>query len=292
MERIISLSNERISVDISSFGAQLKSIKKDDVEFLKTEKTPEWDDSAPVLFPICGCLKDDKYIYDGKEYFMEGHGFASLKEFEVETANSEKAVFLLSSSNETLKIYPFEFEFRVKYEIKEDKLFISYDVLNKGENDMYFSVGSHEGYVCPEGIEDYSIIFDENEDLEISLLDGVLLNGEKKMLIENTKELPLKYEYYTFVDTLVFENLKSRGLTLLNRNTKGAVELDFSGCDNLLIWTAPGEKYICIEPWAGLPDFIDSNYDITKKPGIIKLGKNKKYTKTHSIKFKNGGNSR
>ena len=47
----------------------------------------------------------------------------------------------------------------------------------------------------------------ENEDMEISLLDGVLLNGEKKMLFENTKELPLKYEYYTFVDT---SNLESK----------------------------------------------------------------------------------
>lgn len=290
MEKIINLSNKNMSVEISSLGAQLKSIKKDGVEFLKTEKTLEWEDSAPVLFPICGCLKDGKYIYDGIEYFMEGHGFACVSEFEVETANDDKVVFLLCSSDETLKIYPFEFEFRVTYEIKVDKLYISYDVLNKGENDMYFSVGSHEGYVCPEGIEDYSIIFDENEDMEISLLDGVLLNGEKKMLFENTKELPLKYEYYTFIDTLVFENLKSRKLTLHNRNTKRAAELDFNGCDNLLIWTAPGEKYICIEPWAGLPDFVDSNYDITKKPGIIKLEKNKKYTKTHSIKFINGGN--
>lgn len=290
MEKNVKLSNESLCVDISSFGAQLKSIKKDGVQFLKTEKTSEWEDSAPVLFPICGCLKDDKYIYGGKEYFMEGHGFASVSEFEVETASDEKAVFLLSSSEKTLKIYPFEFEFRVTYEIKEDMIFISYDVTNKGENDMYFSVGSHEGYVCPEGIEDYSIIFDENEDMGISLLDGVLLNGEKKMLYKNTKELPLKYEYYDFVDTLVFENLKSRKLTLLNRNTKRAARLDFSGCDNLLIWSAPGEKYICIEPWAGLPDFVDSNYDITMKPGIIRLKKDKKYTKTHSIKFINGGN--
>ena len=79
--------------------------------------------------------------------------------------------------------------------------------------------------------------------------------------------------------------LKSRKLTLKNDRTGYEIGLDFNGFPYLLIWTKPNAKYICLEPWCGIPDFLDSNFDITKKKGIICLRKGENATRTHKILF-------
>ena len=43
---------------------------------------------------------------------------------------------------------------------------------------MYFSIGAHEGYMCPEGIEEYVLKFDEKELLTHNVLNGNLLTNE------------------------------------------------------------------------------------------------------------------
>jgi len=37
--------------------------------------------TIPVLFPIVGTVKDNKYLYDNKSYHLERHGFAREMEF-------------------------------------------------------------------------------------------------------------------------------------------------------------------------------------------------------------------
>ena len=131
-----------------------------------------WSDKSPILFPICSCLKDNIYTYGGKTYSMQMHGFAIRSNFVVEEVNDSKAVFLLTDNEATLKIYPFKFEFRAIYELKENSLEVTYKIVNKSDYTMYFSVGSHEGYAC-DNVENYDVIFDkpvtlESVDLDIS----------------------------------------------------------------------------------------------------------------------------
>lgn len=38
-----------------------------------------------------------------------------------------------------------------------------------------------------------------------------------------------------------------------------------------LLWTKLGAKYICMEPWCGCQDFVDTDYGFKNKKGIIKL---------------------
>jgi hypothetical protein len=40
-----------------------------------------------------------------------------------------------------------------------------------------------------------------------------------------------------------------------------------------------------MEPWCGCQDFVDSDYDLKNKKGIIKLSAKEEKTKTHSITF-------
>ena len=284
MSKQVTISNNDISVIISTFGAEIKSVIKNGKELIWEGNPEYWSGQAPLLFPICGGLKDDKFVFEGKEYNLPKHGFARLSEFELESHDSEMAVFLLRSDDESLKQYPFEYELSVIYTLDKSKLNVEYNVKNMTDKNMYFSIGAHEAYACPEGIEEYSIVFDKAEDLNASRLEGNFLKYETVNVGENISEFPLKTEYFA-TDALVFLDLKSKKVSLKNRKTGEAIEVDFNGFPYLLLWTVPGAGYICIEPWCGIPDFVDSDYDITKKKGIIKVLPKHICSKNHSILF-------
>lgn len=284
MSKEVKIKNSSLVVSISTMGAEITSVKKGEKELIWQADPAVWKGHAPLLFPICGGLKDDKFIYGGKAYTIPKHGFARNSEFEVEAQSENSATFLLKSNNDTKKCYPFDFELRVIYSLIENELTVTYDIKNTTDGDMYFSIGSHEAYSCPDGISEWSVIFDKEEDLIATPVDGPLLTYDENTLAKNTRILPLKDEYFE-IDALVFLNLKSRKLTLKNDRTGYKIKLDFDSFPYLLIWTKPNAKYICIEPWCGIPDFVDSSFDITKKKGIIRLEKNESTIRTHKILF-------
>ena len=284
MSKEIKISNEELTVTVSTMGAEIISVKKGEKELLWHGDPAVWSFHAPLLFPICGGLKDDSFLYDGKSYTLPKHGFARKTEFVPEEISQNRAVFLLKSNCETKKCYPFDFELRVIYSIEKSELTVTYDIKNTTDGEMYFSIGSHEAYSCPNGIEEWSVIFDTEEDLTATPLNGPLLSYDGNVISKNSRILPLKYEYFA-IDALVFLNLKSRKLTLKNERTGDTIRLDFNGFPYFLIWTKPDAKYICLEPWCGIPDFVDSNGDITEKKGIIRLEKGENTLRTHTIMF-------
>ncbi len=283
MAEQLKISNGIITAVISTRGAELKSVVKDGSEILWEGNPDVWAGQAPLLFPLCGGLKDDKYIFEGKEYTLPKHGFARGSEFEIESAEAATATFLLCSNEETKVGFPFDFELRVTYTLLDNKIEVGYAVKNVGSSDMYFSIGGHEGYACPGGVEEYSLIFDEEEAFTCNVLDGNLLEYNTYSVGEG-RELPLKYDFFT-IDALTFLGLKSRGVNLVNRKSGKSLRVEFEGFDYLFVWTKPNAyaNYICIEPWCGIPDFVDSRYDITKKRGIVKLQANDEKVLTHSI---------
>lgn len=284
MAEQLILSNNQIEVTFSTKGAELLSVIKDGQEKIWIGDSDVWPAHAPVLFPICGGLRDDKYIYEGKEYTLQKHGYIRFAEFEIESHSDTRLVFLHRWDSETISQFPFHYELRVIYTLEGSVLKVDYKVKNLDETPMYYSVGAHEGYYCPEGIEEYSIIFDKRENLDSNILNGNLLEHDIVNVGKNTCELPLKYEYFA-VDALVFLNLNSRKVSLKNRKTGVEVGLEFEDHDFFLLWTKPGAKYICMEPWCGCQDFVDSDYDFKNKKGIIKLSGREEKTKTHKIIF-------
>ncbi len=281
---MIILKNDFLTVKIAKKGAEIKSIVKNENEYMWGSDPAIWGKSAPILFPICGGLKDDKFIFEGKEYTLEKHGFASSKLFSIEQADDESATLLLKSDEQTKAVYPFDFEFRAKFTLSGEKLDITYSVKNIGTGKMYFSFGSHEAYATPEGIEDYDIIFPEKETLNASYLYGSQIGVGTYPIIKDSNVLPL-YDKYFIIDALLFTDVKSKSATLRNRKTGRSITIDFPDKPYLLLWHKHLAPYICIEPWNGIPDYFDSDYDITKKPGITELDGGKTYESTHTLKF-------
>lgn len=279
---MITLKNDKITVKINELGAELKSLFAGGREYIWCGKDEVWAESSPLLFPICGGLKDDKYTFNGKEYIMPKHGYGRKTMFEVESATDTEAVFLHKSNDETKKCFPFDYELRIIYSIDGYALKTEYKVDNKSGETMYFSIGSHEGYYTPEGIEDYDVVFPQNETLSSYVLYGNLLSDQKLPIIKDTNILPLYDKYFT-IDALVFKDLKSRSAILRNRKTGKAVKVDFDYAPYFLLWHKPNAPYICLEPWDGVQDIVGSDYDITKKEGIIALDADKTYSGVHTI---------
>lgn len=279
---MITLKNHNLTVNIDENGAEIKSIFCNGIENMWDGNPEIWNNSAPVLFPICGSLKDNKYIYDGKEYTLEKHGYAKNTIFDIELLTETKVIFLHKSTNETKKCFPFDYEFRVVYEIEKSCVKIEYNILNTSNKTMYFSTGSHEAYSTPEGIEAYDIIFSKNENLESMSIYNGLISTETKPVLKDNNILPLCEKYFE-KGSLIFKNLNSDSIVLRNRKTGRALKIEFDYAQYFIIWHKPNANFICLEPWAGLTDMVDSSYEIKEKEGIIALTSGKDYIARHTI---------
>ena len=282
MNNQITISNRDICVEISLMGAEIKNIKKSGKERLWKGDPKFWPQSAPILFPICGSLRNDTFRYKDRQYRLPKHGFAKQCEFCVQSVDKDRAVFLLCSDEKSKKIYPFDYEFRVIYELLGKELKITYDVHNLSGDDMYFSIGAHEGWHTPNGINEYEIEFERDEELLYTILDGPLLTHDRTSVGKG--RLKLDYKYFS-EDALVFLDLRSDSVVLRNIKTNEEVKVNFRGFDTLLLWTIPGAEFLCIEPWCGMPDYNDFDGDISEKAGIIRLSPNYRCIKEHSIEF-------
>lgn len=279
---MITIKNEFLTAKINEVGAELKSLVFNNTQYIWEGNPDVWASSAPLMFPICGGLKEDKYILNGKEYTLGKHGYARKKNFELETQTDDSAVFLLKSDDETKKAFPFDYELRVIYTLSGKTLKVDYSVKNLSDDTMYFNIGSHEGYYTPEGIEDYDVIFPQNETLSANVLYGNIVSDQLLPIIKDQNILPLYDKYFT-IDALVFKDLKSKSATLRNRKTGKAVRIDFPDDNYFLLWHKPNAPYICLEPWNGIADVVGSSYDITEKEGITSLEAKSEFNHTHSI---------
>ncbi len=281
-KKMVTLNNPNMTVNISEVGAEMQNLIFNGNEYLWQGWKAIWAGRAPLMFPICGGLKDDKFIYDGKEYTLQKHGYARFTTFEVENTSDTEVTFLHTSNAETLVSYPFTYELRVTYALTENGICVTYKVKNTDSKTMYFSIGSHEAYATPEGIEDYDVIFPQNETLRATILDGNLLEKNSIPIITDCTTLPL-YDKYFLIDALVFKDLKSKSATLRNRKTGRSVHVEFPNKPYFLLWHKHGAPYICLEPWAGIQDPQETDYDITKKEGIIALDAGNTYEVSHKI---------
>ena len=284
MEQRTVLKNDYLTVEISSAGAELRSIlDKDNTERLWQRDEKKWNGQAPILFPACGCMIDGKYLCNGKTYDIRPHGFARDREFILESADKTKAVYLLKADSETIKVYPFDFELRVIYELSANKLSVTYVVSNKSDGAMYFAIGSHEGYICKGATTDYNLVFENTDTLENDLLDGPFLTGKKETKVLKDGVLSFTDEEFKALDTLVFLDIEQKRVTLKGKNTDKTITVEYPETPNLMVWKEPGAEFLCIEPWCGLPDYVGEIKELSEKKGINKLEKNGVFENTHTI---------
>ena len=144
------IKNDQLTVEISSLGAELQSIKDaQGNEYLWDGDEQYWNRHSPILFPIvCGLWKDT-YRIDGKEYQLGRHGFARDTEFQLISKGEDRITYALTDSEATLKDYPYHFNLAITYRLEGKKLHVIWHVANTDDKQIFFQIGGHPAFLVP-----------------------------------------------------------------------------------------------------------------------------------------------
>jgi galactose mutarotase-like enzyme len=272
---LYTLENEYIKISADTVGAELTDItsKKTGTEFLWNANPKHWGNHAPILFPFIGRLNNGSYKLNGMEYKMDKHGFARNSEFTTEEETENSLEFALSADN--MENYPFAFELKVKYTLEFNEIMVDYSVKNKGETDMYFSIGGHPAFKCPidenEKFEDYYLEFNKKESVDTIGVNAEGYLTEKNIpLLNNENKIDLNYPLFEG-DALILKGLRSDEISLKSKNHKKRVDFEFGNFPILGVWTKADAPFVCLEPWFGSGDFENFNGEVSEKAGIIEL---------------------
>ncbi len=259
---IYTIKKGDITAKINSLGAELTSLTIKDTELIWQSNSDEfWSKHAPLLFPVCGKLKDSRYTYRGKSYDMKGHGFISGCEFSL-VSEGDGVITLSAEVNEkTLEVYPFAFLFTVEYKITERGLSQRVKIENKGDEAMPYMFGWHPGFrlLCDENtdINDYGFDFEGAPDEVIwsTLQHQSFINPNKKMHKTPGGRYQFSEEEIYANDTMIFSNVGTKASIT---SDKTSYRIDFEWSENtphICMWKHPDNraKFICIEPWSSLP---------------------------------------
>lgn len=286
---IFDLENDLISIKVNTLGAELISLqtKENNLEYIWEADPEVWARHAPVLFPIVGKLKNDTYFFNGKTYSLPQHGFVRDKVFKLLDKEQQFISFKLISDHDTLKNYPFPFEFITTYSLEESKVIVKHQIINPVDSEMYFSIGAHPGFRCPlgaENFEDYFLEFEVEESFSRYKIKESLISGEQEIVRSHGNIIPLKRELFK-EDALVFKNLKSKYVSLKNKVNNHYVKVTLEDFPFLGIWTKLMVKatFVCIEPWLGIADNYETDGNFKQKEGIIRLNGYQHFDCNYSI---------
>ncbi|RYG46415.1 MAG: aldose 1-epimerase family protein [Chitinophagaceae bacterium] len=206
----------------------------------------------------------------GQDYKLPRHGFARDMEFDLTHKSENQAVFSLHFSKDTLAWYPFKFWLQINYRLQNNKLLVGYSVMNDGDKKMPFNLGTHPAFMLPGDFSDFAIDFKSTESLQIYLLEDGLLKKESRVLpLGKDHQLQLHHSLFED-DALIIKNNKQRDLTILKAGKK-YLSIEFDGFPHLGLWSVNDAPFVCIEPWYGYADTVDSSGVLFEKEAIQML---------------------
>lgn len=270
----IGITSDNLSAQINPLGAELVSLKNSAGDEIMSDGDPAfWRGRAPILFPIVGQLRHGQYRLNGKSYGLEKHGFARRSKFTLREHDADKAVFTLCSNDVTRNQYPFDFQLKMIFEVRDNQLLMTAQVSNKGDCDMPFSFGFHPAFAwpLPFGNGDHKIIFDQDEPAPIRRIGieaGLIEPALHDSPVDGNILIPT-FDHFEN-DAMIWDNLKSRRLSWGDPDSTH-LDIEFPDTQWLGIWQKPRAKFLCIEPWAGMADPVGFDGDFTDKPGVMML---------------------
>ncbi|MDD3797382.1 MAG: aldose 1-epimerase family protein [Lachnospiraceae bacterium] len=190
---------------------------------------------------------------------MPQHGLARHREFTLVSQEKNELWFSLTEGEETLRNYPFRFELLIGYVLQDRAVKVIWQVINRDEKTMYYSIGGHPAFNCPlnksEKKTDYSIWFhgvDKICSRGIDMSNGLATEQITEYKLEQEK-LPITETLFDR-DALVIEN-QVHSVSLVKPDGTPYLTVDFEA-PLFGVWAPVGGKspFVCIEPWYGRCD--------------------------------------
>lgn len=291
MSQTREVENERLLVKVNDHGGELAGIydKENNKELIWCGEESVWNRQAPLLFPFVGEVYNKEYHYEGKTYPMTPHGFARDSKFEFEGVKDQTILHTLSSTEETKKIYPFDFKLEVSHKIEANKVIVEWKVKNTGDKEMLFSIGAHPAFNVPvregELQKDYYLSFDEKEKLDyirISKDGGTALYEEVHALC--LEDGMYQVGEHLFDDgVLIFENHQLSKVGIAFPDKKPYITIECKGFPYVGVWTKPTAPFICLEPWFGRCDNYGFTGELKDKTGVLSLPAKEEFQVAYEI---------
>lgn len=271
----LRIGSDRLTAEISPDGAEL--VRLADAagrDYLWDGDPAFWTGRAPILFPIVGTLRDDRFRWEGESHVLPRHGFARRRTFAVAEHDRDGLILRLDADEATRAAWPFDFTLEMIFTVRAGTLTMTGRVTNRDEKAMPVSFGFHPalrwplpGAVTKAG---HVIRFDKPEPAPVRRLDGDgLLDPAPRPTPVEGDMLALDDSLFA-ADALIFDALDSRSLTYQGPGT-AQVAVEFQGMPHLGLWMKPGAGYLCIEPWQGHSDPADFNGPLDEKPGTVPI---------------------
>lgn len=283
----MKLENDFLAVEIQDMGAELTRIydKEGKREALWNGDPAYWKRHSPILFPNVGKTFQNTVHIGGKEYPAPQHGFARDTVFQCVGGDELTAEYRMTSSEETKKSYPFDFELEIAYRLEGKSILVEWNVRNQSPEAMYFTIGGHPAFFLEGKKEDYLLKFPGRESLTCVCLD--LATGTTRE--EETWELKLTEgvcelnDQLFEGDTLIMDHGQIEEAWICRKDGSPYVGVECKGFPNFGIWSVKGAPFVCLEPWAGRCDPFGFRGDISEKPGINRLGREEVFTRAYKI---------
>ncbi len=273
------LENDRFKVTLESMGAEIKSVwdKQLELEHMWSGDPAYWGKTAPFLFPFIGKLENERFIYEGKVFPAEKHGFGQRVEYEVTEQTGDAICFRIHDTDATREKYPFSFELEITYMLQADGLVENWHVKNTGEKPMYFSVGGHAAFACPLAKADGSgsrvgqkiRLYGVGKKAELQTLrlnDKGVIKEEFLLMRLDDGCIEITEELFDG-DALIFDEAGITAAALCDAQGREYVRVE---CDAPVwgIWSHPdsGAGYVCLEPWYGICDYAGYEGELAERP--------------------------
>jgi len=194
---------------------------------------------VPLLFPFAGELRDGRLTASGTE--MPRHGFGRRKPWAPIARTSSSVTLRLRPDDETFGGFPYAFEATVEVEARARGVAIRLDVENRGDTAMPLAPGWHPYFPCPAR---------QKRRVLRSVLHGVELPApepfECDVNVEAAADRRVAFELPTAgrIEIVSSENLRT-----------------------LEVWTPAGAEFICVEPWVGPSNTINTAARVDVPPG-------------------------
>lgn len=208
----MKLENEVLSVEIAELGAEVTGIsdREKNTDILWEGNPSFWKRHSPVLFPNVGKTYGNEVLIEGNKFPTVQHGFARDSVFTCVSSSADAASFRLASSEETKKVYPYDFELYITYTLKGKNLKVEWKVKNCSEKIMYFTIGGHPAFRFAEKgekKEDYLLKFPGKESLTYILVDPNTGTGvpDQTYTLELTDGMCPVTEEMFLRDALIFD---------------------------------------------------------------------------------------
>ncbi len=291
---MMKIENEFLKVEVDEKGGALTSLfdKNRKKELLYQPLAESWQGQDIFIFPFIARLVNQTYTIDGKEYSLKNHGLIRYMVGSSKKVDEEDCSVFFASDEESLQKYPFSFEASSSYHLDGKRLFVTYHIKNTSEKTMPFMVGGHPAFMLP-GVKrrdefDISgnyITFDKKTKLVRIIQDEKGNYNLGEVYYGDFDKIHLSKEFFFKIKTYIFKADTFSSLTL-HKLDGSTIRMEKNDAPILALWSGNEfGNFVAIEPWDGLPDYLDAPKEMKDKKQMDFLESGKEKVFSYSIEI-------